>query len=406
MTLEEGYILIADDSITQREQLRLILEKAGYRVSAASNGKEAIALMEQEKPILVITDILMPEADGFAVLGHMKTSTELKQVPVIVISVVEEMDSVVRCIEKGADDYLTKPFSPPLLKARITTCLEKERLHERERVLHRNLAQSYEALRQAEEAHEALFHMIVHDLNNPLSTMLGAVQILLRNAKSDSPGNGKLLEHLQNMHDSGAEMSLLIRSILDVSKLETGNMPVFLSPVDAVGLLKRLCEQFAPQAETVSVHLSFKSGEDSAMVRADEELLARLLRNLLANALRYAWEGGSVKCGVKTDGNDVILSIEDDGPGIPPEYKDKVFDKYFQDTSRGRKGCGVGLGLTFCKMAADAQGAEIRVESGEGKGARFEVVVKSMDASTLSPEQLAAESSLPERQFHADTYRR
>lgn len=397
MTLEEGCILIADDSVTQREQLKLILEKAGYRISTASDGKEAIALMEQEKPILVITDILMPEVDGFGVLEYMKNHTELKHVPVIVISVVEEMDSVVRCIEKGADDYLTKPFNPTLLEARITACLEKERLHDRERVLHRNLAQSYEALRKAEEAHEALFHMIVHDLNNPLSTTLGAVQILLRDAGTGSVENKKLLEHLQNIRDSGAEMSLLIRSILDVSKLETGNMTVFLSPVDAVKLSKRLCEQFAPQAEAVSVHLSFESEEDSAMVRADEELLTRALQNLLANALRYAWEGGNVVCRVKRNGDSVILSVEDDGPGIPPEYTDRVFDKFFQDTSRGRKGRGVGLGLTFCKMAADAQGARIRVESGEGKGARFEIVVKSMDGSTISSSKPIAESSLPER---------
>jgi class 3 adenylate cyclase len=128
-----GSILIADDDNVGRKLLRRLLEDDGHDVRDASNGREALAAFETEPADVVLLDILMPELDGISTLESLKREPGTAHVPVIMISAVDELDSVVRCIEIGADDYLTKPFNPTLLRARISAGLAKKRLHDLER---------------------------------------------------------------------------------------------------------------------------------------------------------------------------------------------------------------------------------------------------------------------------------
>src|SRR5580765_7598745 len=126
-------ILIADDDAVSRKLLRRLLERDGHEVRAAANGAEALELFAQEPSDVVLLDIVMPEMDGISVLERLKETPGAEHVPVIMISAVDETDSVVRCIDAGADDYLPKPFNPVILRARINAGLVKKRLHELER---------------------------------------------------------------------------------------------------------------------------------------------------------------------------------------------------------------------------------------------------------------------------------
>ncbi len=128
-----GTILIADDDNVGRKLLRRLLEDDGHAVRAAANGREALELFGDDLPDVVLLDILMPEIDGIATLERMKSDPAGAHVPVVMISAVDEIESVVRCIEIGADDYLTKPFNPTLLRARVRAGLTKKRLHDLER---------------------------------------------------------------------------------------------------------------------------------------------------------------------------------------------------------------------------------------------------------------------------------
>ena len=131
-------ILIVDDKEANRNILNERVNALGHISILAENGLSALAQIRKQPPDLVLLDILMPGMDGYEVLCHLKDNTSLRHIPVIVISAVDDMENIVRCIEKGADDYLTKPFNPTLLKARIGSCLEKKRLHDQEeQYLHR-----------------------------------------------------------------------------------------------------------------------------------------------------------------------------------------------------------------------------------------------------------------------------
>ncbi len=131
---EQGYLLVVDDNETNRNLLARHLESQGHTVALAENGRQALEMIQKDSFDLVLLDVMMPEMDGFQVLTHMKGDLSWKNLPVIMISALGEMDSVVQCIEMGAEDYLPKPFNPVLLKARINACLEKKRLRDMEQL--------------------------------------------------------------------------------------------------------------------------------------------------------------------------------------------------------------------------------------------------------------------------------
>ena len=143
-----GSVLVVDDDAANRDLLSQRLERQGYDVVSAGNGREALDLLATGAFDLVLLDIMMPEMDGFEVLRRLKGDERMRHVPVIMISAVGDMDSVAHCIEMGAEDYLPKPFQPTLLQARITASLEKKRARDREILLFEQLRESHRRLQE------------------------------------------------------------------------------------------------------------------------------------------------------------------------------------------------------------------------------------------------------------------
>jgi two-component system sensor histidine kinase/response regulator len=218
----QALILIVDDNSANRDMLSRRLERQGHRVAMAANGREAMEAVETQAFDLVLLDVMMPEMDGYTVLQRLKADEALRQIPVIMISALEEMESVVRCIQMGAEDYLPKPFDPTLLKARISACLEKKRASDREIHLYRQLQQSYVRLQELGKMRDDLTHMIIHDLRTPLTSVILGMQTL--------EVTGELNEDQQEMRDialQGGETLLgMINDLLDISKMESGSMPL------------------------------------------------------------------------------------------------------------------------------------------------------------------------------------
>jgi adenylate cyclase len=153
---ESGNILVVDDNAANREMLSRRLTRAGHRVQVVANGPAALALLRQQPIDMVLLDVLMPEMSGYEVLQRLTADDALREIPVVMISALDEMDSVVRCIELGAEDYLPKPFDPVLLRARIGACLEKKRLRDREALHLRELAEWNQKLEQRVQEQVAL----------------------------------------------------------------------------------------------------------------------------------------------------------------------------------------------------------------------------------------------------------
>jgi class 3 adenylate cyclase len=152
--VERGTFLVVDDNEINRDLLRRWLEREGHAAVAAEDGFQALAMLNDQPVDVILLDIIMPGLNGFQVLERIKAHERLRDVPVIMISAFNEVDSVVRCIEMGAEDYLTKPFNPVLLRARISACLEKKRLRDRE-------ARHLEQIRQEQRRADELLHVIL-----------------------------------------------------------------------------------------------------------------------------------------------------------------------------------------------------------------------------------------------------
>jgi signal transduction histidine kinase len=171
-----GRILVVDDNRMNRLKLSLSLEGQGYTVGLAENGQQALDLLASQPFDVVLLDIIMPEMDGHQVLERIKGSPDLRDIPVIVISALDEIDSAVRCIEIGAEDYLPKPFNPVLLRARLNACLQKKKLRDLEKAY----LQQEVTLRQSEKLATLgkLSAGMAHELNNPAAaTQRGAAQL-------------------------------------------------------------------------------------------------------------------------------------------------------------------------------------------------------------------------------------
>jgi len=366
-------ILIVDDIEMNRNVLHDLVITLGCEPLLAIDGEAALAMIKEVAPDLVLLDIMMPGLDGYEVLKKMKADPIISDIPVIMITALDEIDSAIDCIQMGADDYLTKPFNPQLLRARVNSSLSKKQAHDREKRLHQQLQTSFDDLHKMEQIRDSLTNMIVHDLNNPITVVSATCSLTKKAMEENRLDSQTLRECLKNIGDASLEMIRLTRGILDVAKLESDEMPVNLAPVDAINLAKSIWQQACPQAEIDNINLIFSAPEDTVMVLADEELLRRVIHNLVSNALKHNQANIDVTLSVHKENNECLVCITDNGRGIREEDIDRVFDKFFQAKGRTGRKYGVGMGLAFCKMAVEAQNGRIWVDSEWGHGASFSI---------------------------------
>jgi two-component system sensor histidine kinase/response regulator len=367
---EPGRMLVVDDNEQNRDVLARRLRKLGHAVTMAESGSEALSLLIQDDIDVVLLDIMMPDMDGYEVLATLKADTLLRRVPVIMISALDDMESIVRCIEMGAEDYLPKPFNPVLLRARVGSSLRQKRLRDRELHYTTELQQNYRRLQQLEQLRDDLTHMIVHDLRTPLTSLMSGVQTV--------PLVGDLNDVQQEMIDisveGGQTLLGMINDLLDVEKMEQEAVPLDLQPLSASELISRAGAQVTLLARSNRLTLHEDAAPDLPIFQGDEDKLRRVLVNLLGNAVKFTPEGGTITLGAKLmpSGGMLRFTVTDTGEGIPQEAFERIFDKFGQVESRkrGRK-MSTGLGLAFCKMAVEAHGGQIGVESELGRGSTF-----------------------------------
>ena len=336
-------ILVVDDTPANVLLLVMILTERGYNARSVLSGALALEAARIEPPDLILLDIAMPGMSGYEVCIQLKADPALKSIPVIFISALSETMNKVKAFNVGAVDYVTKPFQFEEVFARVQTHLE---------------------LRRLEKLRDDLTHMVVHDLRNPLSVIFGFLDMLEGDLPNLSPANQSFLPLTRICAEELFEM---ISSILDVSQIGDGKMKLQRGPCDLAALIKGVIATTQLFGERT---VSFQSLEAAPVVTADEGLIRRIMQNLLGNAIKHSPAGGNVNVAVTLCGNEFCVAVTDSGPGIEPEYRERIFEKFAQ-LEQGRKHGGSGLGLTFCKLAIEAHGGRIGVESEVGKGSTF-----------------------------------
>jgi len=223
--------------------------------------------------------------------------------------------------------------------------------------------------KELEQMKDDFVHGITHDLRSPMTSIRGFVDVL----KDGSTGelNEEQKEFLDIIDRSSSKLLGMINNILDVAKLETGKMELTLRELDFKDIITRVIEIIKPQADSGKIDLSAQYDGSIPFIKGDVPLLERVVTNLVGNALKFTPPGGKVIVSCKDLGEDVEVSISDTGEGIPPEYVDRIFDRFQQSPGEKRARTGTGLGLTISKYVVESHKGKIWVESEMHKGSKF-----------------------------------
>lgn len=358
-------IMVVDDSQANLKLLGSLFRERGYQVRPFSQGKLALLGASKQKPDLILLDINMPEMDGFEVCRQLKADPELSAIPVIFLSTLTDASDKVRAFQCGAVDYVTKqPFHFEEIQARVDAHLKIRSLQRELERKNRQLQENFDQLAKVEALRDNLIHMIVHDMRSPLTVLVMAMRMF---KEDQPPGDQSKCEYLDMGLRSATSLVEMVNQMLDISRLESGKMPLSRSDCDLVAVCRAALGSVAP---LIAERRTEIQGEERLLVSMDEALVLRVLANLLGNAVKFTQPTGSIRIELLRDGQAVRVSVVDDGIGIPASYLQSIFDKFSQVESEKRK-YGTGLGLTFCKLAVEAHGGTIGVESVEKQGSRF-----------------------------------
>ncbi len=364
-------ILVADDVPANVELLCDQLATLGYRVETATDGPSAVEACFAKKPDLCILDVSMPSGSlgvddrstGFEVCRRIKRDPRTARIPVIFVTALNDTTDRVKAIEAGGDDFLTKPHNRQILGARLRSLLRLKFATDA-------LEESYRKLRELEKVRDDLMKMIVHDLKSPLTSVLATIEMLMDGDFGELTAEQK--KALGDSESKAEDLLALIEDLLEVRRIEETALTLNLDPLAPGALLTEVVHEWEHRFQQDSATASIEVADDTPVFHADKQLIKRVIGNLIQNALTHSAHAVTLHLSARKDGNGVLFTVADNGPGIPPEYHELIFRKFEQvRTPNVPRVRSSGLGLAFCKLVVESHAGRIWVQSEEGRGSAF-----------------------------------
>lgn len=360
---EATKILIVEDEIIIARRLASGLEKLGYEiVEVVTSGESAIESATQNQPDLVLMDIkLEGEIDGIEAAAEIK---QLRDIPVVYLTSYADDKTLQRALNTGAFGYLIKPFKDRELRVTIETAINKYR----EQI---NYKKNLDLLTEINEGTSEYISMISHELRRPLTIILSSTELLKNYSQKWS--KDKKNKHCDRILTAVNDMNQMLDDILTIGKAESGKLLLEPEALDVVKLCRQLVETFqSDSSEQHQVILKHQCSRDFPCL--DEKVLNHILTNILSNAIKYSPDGGKVILEVIFHSNRTIFRISDEGIGMPPDYKEKIFHRFERGSNVG-KIKGTGLGLSIVKKLVELHEGDIIVESEVGVGSTIIVTL-------------------------------
>ncbi len=368
-----GDVLVVDDTLVNLEVLTNMLTGEGYKVRALRSGELAIRAAENKAPDLILLDINMPGLDGYETCLHIRDNERLAGIPIIFVSGRSEPIDKVRAFESGGVDYLTKPFQLEEVRVRVETHLALRRARLALEEQNKELAAVNTRLRELERMRESLTQMIVHDMRSPLMGLIMSLHLLKERAWDGLSDFDR--ESVALAVQSGTNLSEMVTRLLDISRLESGAMPLKRTRRSPNQLVEEAVAALGALVRDHSIRIDCPADE----LVCDGDLVRRVLVNLVANAIQSSAPNKPIGITAKQGAGLVLFAVEDEGCGVAEEHLDMIFDKFAQPALRGARSGSSGLGLAFCKLAVEAHGGRIGVESTLGEGSRFWFEIPQVD---------------------------
>ncbi len=380
-------VLIVDDRPVNLKIISEIL-KPYYGLSVATSGPRAIEIASSDTPPdLILLDIMMPEMNGYEVCKILKNDQRTHDIPVIFLTARNSPEDETKGFEHGAVDYITKPFSPLVVRARVKTHLEfKQHRDHLEELVQARTAELQKAKITAEAANRAKSQFLAnvsHEFNTPLTSMLGFAEIVRKKLnkvvlpaiQGDEGKPQKTLrqvgENVDIVISEGIKLATLINNVLDISRIEAGTIKLSTHPLSLAEVIESAIATTNHLFQEKDLTLTHDIENDLPQIIGDRQRLIQVLVNLLTNAAKFTQEG-TVKCTVKKTGNQIAVTVEDTGIGIDRSDWQRIFDIFAQaGDGLTNKPKGSGIGLPLCKYVIEHHGGKIWVDSVLGQGSTF-----------------------------------
>lgn len=362
----EYAVLIVDDVPTNVMLVQAILKKEGYTLLTTDSGAKALRIAQEKHPNLILLDIMMPEMDGYEVLQHLKSNPQTSDIPVIIMSALSDMQSIVKGYQLGATEYVTKPFQREELVKRVA--------HRYELFSIKRIKQELE---NTIESRDTLYSVIAHDLRSPLGSlkMMNNAILMMVDKNQVSP---EVYEMLQMMNKTSEEIFLLLDNLLKWAKNRLNKQSLYKQLIDINSIVSSTTEIFIPLAVQKGISIVMQGVDQELMGIADIDMLKTIVRNLVSNAVKFSYDKGVITVSSYMNGDFVIVSVKDSGKGIKGEDQGKLLKPDTHFTSYGTNNeKGSGLGLMLCKDFIELHGGELWFESEEGVGTTFYFSLKA-----------------------------
>lgn len=350
-------ILVVDDQPANIQVVGGVLGKLGHEIIPASDGPTALRRLALRPPDLILLDLLMPEMDGCEVCRRLRANPEWKDIPVIFLSAADDKDFIVRALESGGVDYITKPFNQAELVSRVRTQLALKSARDR--------------LKQLAEDKDELLGILAHDLKNHLGGMQMSAQLLRDRVARPDNADARAAQLAENIAHSSGQLLAFVKEFLANAAADHGITikPATLNLSDAAAAA---IQQYQEAARRKHLEIQSTLPTEGTAVLADVSALDQVLDNLLSNALKFSPAGKRIFVTVTAGPTHVECRIQDQGPGFTEEDKVRMFRRYVRLSARPTGGePSTGLGLSIVRKLVCAMSGELTCENVPGEGATF-----------------------------------
>jgi len=354
-TINQSTILVVDDDASNIQILLSMLEN-DYRILVATSGEQALKLMSKSEHIsLVLLDVDMPLLSGFEVLKRLRANDAHSSLPVIMVTAQNHASHEAHALEQGANDFISKPISAPVVKARIKTQLSLFKSTHTITQKNKELELAFAKLQKAKEELSHFMAMVSHELRTPIAILQCETELLCDSIRKPTQ------ENLSSLLDEIKHVSALINDMFDLVLSESSALSYEKEPCDLKNLLDHSIKLFEQQFEEKNLTLTSNTGLNKAFwVLADTKRIRQVIDNLLRNCMKYTDVKGNIHISLEHQDAYICLLVEDSEPGVEHENIALLFDRFYRvEKSRNRAMGGSGLGLSICKTIIEAHDGNI-----------------------------------------------
>ena len=356
-------ILIVDDNQTNIILLQAILKRAKYNTVSATNGTDALRIMQEMHPDLVLLDIMMPEMDGYEVARRKDEIEDIQSIPFLFVTALSDTNSMVKGFKAGCSDFITKPFNTEEILIRIH--------HQIINVENRRIINSKnEELKSLIRNRDKLYAVVAHDLRSPLGTIKSVLDILDENLNSEIIGF-ELYDLLHATTESPDELFGQLENLLFWTRTQMGKLIFQPKEIKITDAVTDAIKATSSMSNIHRIDISYSDNTGNATVLADKNMITTVIRNILANAIKFSDEDSSIEIETKIVDNQLSCSITDHGCGMDDEVKQALQQQISITTTGKHQEEGTGLGLTLCREFIRAHNGNLSFESEMNVGTTF-----------------------------------